>query len=238
MMLLLVTSFSLAFGLSVEGGSIMKTTSPVTPVVPNLIANEIDENAMLAASSFPIPPEKLIALCKKVVGEYGIGTKDGGACLSDSFEFCAAVVGPIGKTEYLKALENFDLESAFPDLNPRYYGWRVDCLQPNRVYFMTRTVATHTASLMGKKPTGKFLELPPQLFHMDFDAQGKVQEVGFYVVDRRQGNTGGLGGAFGFLYGVGQPLPIPECRPYKPSFQFRFFSWLANLANKFKKKST
>ena len=49
----------------------------------------------------------------------------------------------------------------------------------------------------GKPPTGKELELPPQLFHLDFTEAGLVREIGFYVVDRRQGNTGGLGGAFG-----------------------------------------
>ena len=31
--------------------------------------------------------------------------------------------------------------------------------------------------------------------------------IGFYTVDRRQGNTGGLGGAFGYFYGTGNPLP-------------------------------
>ena len=32
--------------------------------------------------------------------------------------------------------------------------------------------------------------------------------------------TGGLGGAFGYFYGVGNPLPIPECQPYRKSWQF------------------
>ena len=65
---------------------------------------------------------------------------------------------------------------------------------------------------MGAQPENTIdeavLTLPPQLLHLDFNNDGKVTEFGFYTVDRRQGNTGGLGGAFGFFYGVGRPLPI------------------------------
>ena len=55
-------------------------------------------------------------------------------------------------------------------------------------------------------------------------------------VDRRQGNTGGLGGAFAFFYGVGRALPIPEMQPYKPSKRFRLFKLLGKLQSKFSKK--
>lgn len=55
-----------------------------------------------------------------------------------------------------------------------------------------------------------------------------------YVLDRRLGNTGGLGGAFGYFYGTGNALPIPECQPYKKSIQFRLLSWIGNVAGKLK----
>jgi len=45
-------------------------------------------------------------------------------------------------------------------------------------------------------------------------------------------NTGGLGGAFGYFYGVGKPLPIREARPYKPSFRFRALQLIGALAKK------
>ena len=60
--------------------------------------------------------------------------------------------------------------------------------------------------------------------------------TGFYVVDRRQGNTGGLGGAFGYFYGTGNPLPIPECQPYKPSKRYRLLQLIGKLQSKFSKK--
>jgi len=205
--------------------------APVT-AAPKLIHGEVDEAALLAASTFPIAPPALISRAKEVL-EAGVGTKDGGACLAESFQFCAAVVGPLGKDEYLRALGTFQLEDAFPDLFPNYHGFRVDPFQPSRVWFHTLQTATHTAPLMGKPPTGKVLVLPPQCFHLDFDEAGLVTEVGFYVVDRQYGNTGGLGGAFGFFYGTGNPLPIPECQPYRPSRRFRLLNFVGRTARRF-----
>jgi hypothetical protein len=40
-----------------------------------------------------------------------------------------------------------------------------------------------------------------------------------YVMDRRLGNTGGLGGAFGLLYAIGCPFPYPEGHPWQSSWQ-------------------
>ena len=216
--------------------TVRESTLETIRTAPSAWDQEADEAALFAASTYPIKPDALIARAKAVLGpDVGLGTKDGGACLAEDFEFCAAVVGPIGREAYLKALGSFQLEAAFPDLNARYHLFRVDPFQPNRVYFHSRTEATHTEPLMGKPATGTRLNLPPQCFHLDFDDAGDVLEVGFYVVDRRQGNTGGLGGAFAFFWGTGNPLPIPECRPYKPSRRFRFLNLLSTLAAKLKK---
>merc|ERR1712078_925897 len=148
----------------------------------------VDEEALFLASDFPIKPEDLIARSKEVL-TLGLGTKDEGACLAEAFEFCAAVVGPIGKEEYLAALGDFKLEESF-DVNAQYHMFRVDPTQTNRVWFHTRTLATHVAdSKLFGKATGKEIVNPPQCMHMDFTADGLVKEVGFYTVDRRQGNT-------------------------------------------------
>ena len=207
------------------------------PMMKRLGVYEADEDALLAASTFPLAPDALIARCKEVLGpDIGVGTKDGGACLAEDFEFCAAVVGPIGKEAYLEALGTFQLEDAFPDLDPKYHLFRVDPFDEGRVWFHSRSSATHTEPLMGKPATGKKLELPPQCFHIDFTGEGLVKEIGFYVIDRRVGNTGGLGGAFAFFYGTGNPLPIPECQPYKPSKRFRLLNFVGKLGAKFAKK--
>ena len=142
-------------------------------------------------------------------------------------------MGPLKKSEYLNALRNFKLLDAFPDMNNQFHFIRVDPLQTNRVWWHSRAKATHTGPLLGKPATNKKLELPPQANSFIFNAKGQVQEVTIgYVLDRRIGNTGGLGGAFGYFYGTGNPLPIPECYPYKKSFRFKLFSFVGELAQK------
>lgn len=195
----------------------------------------INETQRLAQSTFAIAPEDLVDLAKDVLRtEIGIGDE---SVLSDQFEFCAPVVGPLGKDEYLNALRTFDLQSAFSDLDTRVHNIHVDPFEHNRVWFQNRPIGTHTGSLFGKEPTGKKLELPPQMNSLIFDADGKVQQLTVgYVLDRRCGNTGGLGGAFGFFYGVGQGLPIPECQPFKRSFRFRLLNLVARVGTRLRGK--
>ena len=113
---------------------------------------------------------------------------------------------------------------------------RTTPMQTNRVWFYSRTVATHNNEFAGVAPTGNVLTMPPQSFHLDFDDNGLLKEVGFYTVDRAQGNTGGLGGAFAYFYGVGKPLPFPEAKPYKPSFRYRMIQKIGGLMEKLQKK--
>jgi len=200
------------------------------------LEDEVDEAAMLAASTFPIKPDALIDRCKEVIlaqRDIQDGSIDESIYAND-FRFCAPFVGGptptsaddampgLPKPEYLNALRGFDLLQAFPDMNNNYHAFRVDPFEPNRVWFQTRATATHTGPLMGAEPTGKRLTLPPQAFSMTFNEQGQVTlfNVG-YVIDRTVGNTGGLGGAFGFFWGTGNPLPFPECQPFKGSLQLR-----------------
>merc|ERR1712094_19696 len=137
----------------------------------------VDEEALFLASDFPIKPEDLIARAKEVLTA-GIGTKDEGVCLAEGFEFCAPVVGPLPKEEYLKALGNFKLEESF-DLNAQYHLFRVDPTQTNRVWFHTRTLGKHVAdSTVFGKATNKEIVNPPQCMHLDFTADGLVKEFG------------------------------------------------------------
>jgi len=232
----LTVKSAFAFNTSNNNHAATQQTSLQQSAKDTMFDTFVNEAELLETSSFEIPPGKLLERAKEILSpEVGLGTKDGGKCLADNFEFCAAVVGPIGKKEYLDALGSFKLENAF-DISPNFFGMSVDPLQPNRVWFFNRVKGIHTGTFMGAKPTGKEIVYPPQIQHMDFNADGKLIEYGFYTADRRQGNTGGLGGACGFMYGVGKPLPIPECHPYKPSLRFRMLNFVGRLAQKFQKK--
>ena len=226
-MRILLTSF-VAIALLV-GASAFTAPSPA-PASPAVAQRD--------ATTFSIAPDDLVARAQQVLGpEVGIGTMDGGECLADNFNFCAAYVGPLPKEEYLDALGTFGLTDSF-DIQQNSFGFTVSPYQPYRVYWFSNSVATMKAPFFGVDPKDVKGDLifPPQVYHMDFNEEGKVTEFGFYTVDRQYGNTGGLGGAFGYFYGVGRPLPFPEGKPYKPSFRFGLLQLLGKVMKKFQKK--
>ena len=212
-----------------------KKCKPYDPTVEWVPEGLADETALFAKNwaDFPIAPGALVHRAKWVLAEPQFGLRDD-SCLAPDFEFCAPFIGPLKKEEFLGALGNFKLQDAF-DINENYHAFRADPFQPGRVWWVTRTTAAHTGAetpMLGA-PTGKELTLPPQSFSLIFDTDGLVKELTVgYPIDRRVGNTGGLGGAFAFSYGVGKPLPIPECQPYKPSLQLRMLGWVSRVGKK------
>lgn len=181
---------------------------------PTFTSQEINVAKAFAESTFPITPEDLIARAKYISSpEVQIGVGDGGDCLAENFQFCGPVVGPLPKKDYLTALGSFDLNTSF-DIEQNLFGFTVSPKQTNRVYWFGYPEATLVAPFFGAQPEDvkEKLLLAPQVFHMDFNEAGKVTQFGFGTADRLYGNTGGLGGAYGFFYGVGKPLPFPEAR--------------------------
>jgi len=195
----------------------------------------LDEDAMILQQNFPITPEDLISRAKYAL------RKDSGvletSLWANDFEFCAPYIGPLPKEEFLDAANGFDIYSTFPDFDNRYSNFSVDPLEPGRVWFFVRLLATDTGGLFGKEPTNRTVQLPPQVFSFKFDEEGLIRELTVgYSIDRRQGDTGGVGGMFGLFYGVGQGLPFREGQPIKPSLKFRLFTKLGNAVSRISKK--
>ena len=200
----------------------------------------LDEQAVTAQTwrGFTMSPATAVKKARWVLAEPRIGLKDGGACLSPDFEFQAPIIGPLDKDRFTGALDQFRLLDAFPDMTENWHFFRADPFEPGRVWYQTRSRATHSGveTKFCGKPTGKELVFPPQAFSIRFDNAGLVRELTVgYVIDKRQGNTGGLGGAFGYFYGVGKPLPFPEAKPFKPSLRLRLLNWVGKLAARFNK---
>lgn len=107
-----------------------------------------------------------------------------------------------------------DISGAFPDFKPEFYGFHVDPLQPNRVWYVAKGEGTNTGPLppFASTATNKKVVNPPQMCSLTFDElTGLVTKYTIgYVVDREVGNTGGLGGLYGLLYAIGRGLPFPE----------------------------
>lgn len=102
-------------------------------------------------------------------------------------------------------------------------------MEPNRVWWFSRVTATHTGPLRfgGSiiKGEGKQIRMPPQASSMLFDESGRVYTLTVgYTMDKRIGNTNGLGAVLGILKAVGKALPFPEGQAlYNPSLRFEAF---------------
>jgi len=185
----------------------------------------LNENTMLKNSSFSLSPEQLIIKAKKLLSpeaEFGSKNPD---LLAEDFQFIFPIVGPLCKTEFCTIFGSFKLKDAFPDSRGNFFGFTVDPMEPNRVWFFSRGTATHTGPLkFGKKefpPTGKEVVNTPQVLSMCFDEEGRCYKfTGGYSIDRTIGNCGGLGGVFGVIHSLGGSLPFPEAKPWKPSLEW------------------
>jgi len=193
---------------------------------------ELDEDATMKASTFPIKPEELLAKAKSVIAsEFGTANGSDGFCLADDFQFVAPIVGPLSKTEFTRAFGSFKVKEAIPDLKDNSW-WKVDPLEPNRVWFMSRATGTQTGILnfgSAIAPTGRAIKCPPQASSMLFDEAGKCYTLTVgYCMDKRIGNTEGLGGVFAFLKAIDKALPFPEAqRLYNPSMRYEAFEHFA-----------
>lgn len=101
---------------------------------------------------------------------------------------------------------------------------------------VSRSTGTHTGNITfgGRVIEGKgaVVNNPPLAESMLFDETGRVYTLTVgYCMDRRIGNTEGLGGVFGILKAVGHALPFPEARRlYNPSLRFQAFERVAKAA--------
>ena len=191
--------------------------------------NVVDESAMIAAANFPIKSDALIDRTKEIL-KRGVGKMADD--FAEDFQFVGPVVGPLAKDAFLKAINSFDITTGFPDLRSNYYHFRVDPFEPDRVWYTSRPVGTHTGKFAGRiDATGTKVICPPQAMSMTFNREGQVKKLTVGVVMDRtaENNTGALGGIFAFFYAIGSPLPFPEANPWKMSKRYRFFNWLGNV---------
>eukprot|EP00435_Cladocopium_sp_Y103_P037222 s1307_g9.t2 len=180
---------------------------------------------------FVIPPEELIEKAMLYLAKNQYGVEDPND-LADDFLFVGQVIGPLEKDEFIKTLGQFDLKVAFPDQKVRWHDFRVDPYDPSRVWFTARSMGTNLGAIppLIAEATNKAFESPPEACSLRFNGQGQVVEyTAGYVIDRRQGNTGGRGGLLGPLYAIGKGFPFPEAQPYEWSWQRKLFTWLGEL---------
>ena len=236
-------SRSLRLNVAAEAPTTTTTTTTTTAFDGTLLSEVrgdlavVAEEAQLAAMDGGMSSDELIAKTKDFIEQsYGSKNPD---CLAESFQFIGPFVGPLNRTQYCAALEGaLNPKDGFPDLIGRQYGFTLDPLEAGRVWWFTRPTGTFSGEFFGAKGDGsQVLETPPQCMGVVVDAEGKVEKFNMGTpVDRTSGNTGGMGGLFAYLHFVGKPLPIPECRPYRRSWQFALLDKVGSLLSKLAKK--
>lgn len=171
--------------------------------------------------------EQLIAIVKEALA-YNNGVGLNPDSLASNFKFEGPVVGPLEKTTFVAALGNVDFAAAFPDWKGQFYGFNVDPIDGNRVWYFARGEGTHKGPFPGPmEATGRRVVNPPQACSMTINEEGLISRYTIgYVVDRSAGNTGGLGGLYGILYAIGRGLPFPEAQPWTPSLPYVLFQKL------------
>jgi len=173
-----------------------------------------DSDGWIAAAS------RYLSLGNEVVQQLGpTRREDLQKELAEDFEFVAPLVGPLDKASLITATAGLDIATALPDFDARYHAFRRDPDNPRRVWCQMRVRGTQTGELRfagvtappSNPPTRVWN--PPEAVSLTFNGAGRVREITTgYPVDRLCGTTGGLGGIFGILEGLGRPLPPPLTR--------------------------
>ena len=195
-------------------GSVMSAT---------MIALFSASHGLVLPPPLPSPVEaqarKYFALGNTVKQQLGpTNAEDLDLALDEGFQFAAPLVS-LDKKAILAATAGLDLDSAMPDFNARYHDFRADTDDPLRVWCSMRVIGTHTGPLSFAGTTAEpsvppiRVESPPEAVSLRFSETGTLLELTTgYPMDKRCGTTGGLGGIFGILEGLGKPLPTPLTR--------------------------
>lgn len=190
----------------------------------SFITRTTSSHGLIATHASPPPIEMadanhpLIRLANEhIYSKSGFYSQYDESSFSDEFVFRGPYIGPLNKKDYLETMDTFGIYKAIPDISPNAFGFSIDPLDPNRVWFMVRNSGTFTGEPglgFGKgsyfPPNGKVLEGCPETFSITFDDDLKVKHLTVgYVADRFQGNTDGDGAAVGIFNAIGLPFPKP-----------------------------
>mmetsp|Transcript_20688 Transcript_20688/g.20031 ORF Transcript_20688/g.20031 Transcript_20688/m.20031 type:complete len:256 (-) Transcript_20688:354-1121(-) len=170
---------------------------------------ETEKNTDIAGS-----PNDLISRAKDILyNKSGFYSSSDPTLFSEEFVFRGPNIGPLNKKDYFQTMTAFGISKAIPDINPNAWGYSIDPIDPNRVWFMVRNTGTFTGDAIAPgslnyKSNGSKLQGCPETFSLTFDDQQKVKYLSVgYVADRFQGNTKGKGAAVGIFMATGLPFP-------------------------------
>ena len=195
---------------------------------------ELDTVKILERSNFTLKPQALMTRAREVFdkamsmegGLMGLSEDD----IGDDFR---AVFQPsdkeMNKSTYLSMVQKMKLKEAFPNFCPNVFCMVVDPLNP-RVWMLAYPRATHSkpSEIFGQ-PTNVAVVLPPSVFSLTFNPEGKVVYLTAGFQMDYSGSTKGVPGFFGLQNAIGRGPPIPESKPYSPSIGRSLFHMVSGI---------
>merc|ERR1711988_337765 len=214
--------------------SVFKHTPP-QKVVGDFLSRSPKKVKQSNAMISPLPEPVLYGLTRTLI-ENDFATP---GLLSNDFSFVGPLVGPLDKDTFLKAFTSFNIRKAFPDLKYSLNDLRVDPFDKARVWLSVRSSGTFTGTFgEGKnsiQPNGAKFESGVEAISMTFNANGQLDKLTVGVLlDPTEGNTGGLGGVFGILEGVGNGLPGIATKPLQVSLRETKSNIVKSITSPFK----
>lgn len=197
-------------------GLIGKTDEATETAETTEVATQDAKKSVMNVFSYYSKSNMLIEKTKVFIDDAsGFYSDSDETVFAEDFVFRGPFIGPLNKKDYIGTMEAFSIFKSFPDIQNNAWGFSTDPLDPNRVWFMVRNTGTFTGDpllpdLLNVLPTGAKLEGCPETFSVVFDDEQKVKHLTVgYVADRFEGNTDGLGAAFGIFKVIGAPTPKP-----------------------------
>merc|ERR1711978_600414 len=126
----------------------------------------------LRQSEFKLSPEQLIQKTKNFVSKEVVFGSRMPEVLSEDFQFIFPIVGPLTKEEFTTVFSSFKVADAFPSSKNNYFGFTVDPVEPNRVWYFSRAMLKH--GKLELPATNKTVIHTPQAFSVSYDGEGKI----------------------------------------------------------------
>eukprot|EP00559_Dactyliosolen_fragilissimus_P009563 CAMPEP_0184863182 /NCGR_PEP_ID=MMETSP0580-20130426/9768_1 /TAXON_ID=1118495 /ORGANISM="Dactyliosolen fragilissimus" /LENGTH=272 /DNA_ID=CAMNT_0027361363 /DNA_START=49 /DNA_END=867 /DNA_ORIENTATION=- len=227
--------------------SIIQPPAFLIPLYASVDNENVSEviSSFSSSSSSSFTDEELIQIAKDYLANPSFEK------YSSDFVFRGPVIGPLNKEDFMETLKGMaangkkGLSDAFPDFEANAFGFCVDPVEKNRVWYMVRPRGTFSGPfdhpIKGRiEPTGAKLIGPPESRSFIIDSDGLIKHITVgYVADRFTGDTtGGKGAVYGQYHVMGDDLDDTVGNWKTDILQWLVANILTSLPKSFSKKES
>ena len=208
------------------GPTISRSPSGPPPQRPQLHRSEKQQQQQ-QGQLFALSHDELISLTKEYLNNLSPDYWD-----DDEFVFRGPVIGPLVKKDIINTVGSVTPEDSFTNFTSNAFGFSVDPIEPNRVWWFERARGTFSRPydhpVFGLiEPNNKDVIAPPEarsVIWKESNKKIKYMSVG-YVTDRfTNDTTNGMGAIFGLMHHMGIQIDGDVGSPITV-----FLQWLSSV---------